>query len=1074
MAVLSLYVLYVVGMNVFLSTSLFDRVVNQAPEMLDVHYRDGWSIFPGRIHARELSIRSSDNNVEWRLSIDEIEFDVHLLALVQRRFDVARAHGRGISMRIRQKLDAWPDTIDEIAQLPPIDGFPAFSVRPAGPPSLERWEDSKYELWTIRLEDVIAEDVREVWIDRGRFEGDAHITGRFYLKPIRAVEIGPAHVLVRTGRVTAGASAALANRVGGTADVTAERFDPRAIEGNGVLRYFTIGTDLSASLADPAMLPFGLPGDVTLSSEVDAPRLAVRIERGVLAPGTRIELETPRALVSKANIIGYAAVDLTSEVVEQPHGSELRAKATLKDVALVRADAVGVLRAPRIDVTADAHELDLATEPLRDAHAVIDVSDVDLPDASVLEAYLPEAVGITSGSARANARVEVFAADRRATGNGTLHADDLDARLAKIQARGTFDVSASFGAFRWEKNLVEDANVSIRFSDGKLASESDPRAPKIEASGLLLEAKSHEVDLADPLRSLEASFEMRDASLLDLELLASYLPKKHMKVVRGRSRFALDGHVAIEDHLARGELHARSRALGFELGDVRVRAAVDARAKVHDWKWEHGDLAIDDASIDVTGVTISKRDDPKTLASIDRIEVGLRSQRFAFADPLARVDVTAKLLGGKVTDPAGLDAFLPDRATYGFASNDGTFDADARLEITKHTARGRARVRASRMGVRTASFTVHGDTVADLAIDRWDLEKKLMSLGASRLAIRDVHGRFGNDGASELTGEGVELTGKTRDLDIAHPVLRGVDARLVLGRTEIPDARALQVLVPAGKAIRIESGAATAYGTIELSSSARTGQGTLALDITHGGVAISKTRLRGDFALRTTVAGFDPDTSTIDLSGSHLALRDVSVDHAAAEAAHWKGDVVLEKASLRVLGTETQRGTSDTPTLDAIARLDADDARPLLGILLRDSVPKLLVGLVQMPKLRAYARLHVAPQSVVVSDVSASGGDIALRGSFALQEEGRRGAFVVEKGPVSVGLRLDNDGTSPRFFGLDGWLREQERTVKDVKARVGASPEKELDDRGHEPGTGERSRDGKSETQTPPTRRPDR
>jgi len=1033
-AVLSLYALYVVGINAFLSTSLFDRAINQDAEMLDVHYRRGWSVFPGTIHAKELSIRSSDSNVEWLLTIDEVEFDISFLGFLQRRFDVGRAHGRGISMRARQKLDAAPASLEEIAQLPPIPGFPAFSVSPAGPPSLERWYDSEYQLWTVRLEDVIAEDVREVWIDSGRFEGNARIVGRFYLKPIREVEIGPAHVHVREGRVTAGDAVAIAKRVAGTVDVTFTRFDPRSIQGSGVFRYVTARTELEASFADPATFPFALPGGLHVSSEVEARRLALRIDEGVLSPGTRVELTAPRVLVSKANIIGHAALELTSEVVKDHDASQLRASAELTDITITRSDSVGILRAPRVSFAADARELDLATEPLRDGHVVVELPEVDLPEASVLNGYLPEEIGIAAGSARGSAHLELFSADRRVSGDGALHANDLAARLAKMRARGSFDVTASFGAFRWEQNLVEDAKLSVRVAHGKLSAEGDPTKPKVEAAELRLEARSQKIELDDPLRSLEASFEMPEASIVDVELLADYMPKSKMNVIRGRSRFALEGQVTIEEHLARGELHARSKGLGLELGDVHVRAAVDAHAKVHDWKWEHGDLAIDDASIDITGVTISKGGDSKELASIDRIAVGLRSPKFVFSDPLARADLRAKIAGGKVSDPAVLDAFLPEGATYGLAAEDGSFGADARLEITNHVARGEARATARRMGVRTAPFTVHGDTVVELAVDRWDLQKKILSLGASRLAITSVRGRFGKDGGSELTGDRIEVTGKARDLDIARPALQGVDARLVLEKTQIPDARALQVLFPAGKGVRIESGSASASGDVELSSSARTGKGSITLEIARGGIAISKTQLRGDFAVTAMVSGFDPDSSTIDLSGSRLAMREVSVNHAAAETTRWKGDAVLRDATLRLRapedGAQQQRTGKDGPALDAIVRLDADDARPLLGVLLRDSVPKFLVGLADMPKLEAYARLRVATDEVVVSHVSASGGDIALRGSFALYDEDRRGAFVVEKGPLSVGLRLDNVSAKPRFFDLDDWLKDQERNVK--------------------------------------------
>ncbi|MBX3210112.1 MAG: hypothetical protein KF764_34090 [Labilithrix sp.] len=879
---MSLYALYVVAINTLLSTSLFDRLVNQDPETIRIRYTRGWSLLPGRVHAEGLSIRSSDSNVEWRLSLDEVTFDVSVLALTQQRFEVTRARGRGVRLRARQKLDAWPDTAEQVSTLPPIEGYPAFSVRPAGPPSLERWDDSKYALWTVQLDDVIAEDVREVWIDDGRFEGEARVAGRFYLKPIRAVEVGPARVEIRGGRVTLGRSLVLAKDVAGAADVRLDRFDPRFV-GGSVLRWLTLRTELRATFADPATLPFAMPAGAYVSGEVAAPRVDLRIDRGVVASGTRVELGAKRVVVSKANVVGTAALGVAVEVTNDGDGDRLRAEVGALDLALVRADAAGVLRAPRAVVTADARRLDLADAPFGDAHATLRLTDADLVDAAVLDPYVPPAapVAILGGSARASATLELFAADRHASGSVELHAKELDVRLAEIRTRGSFGVLASFGAYRWEQRLVEDARLSLVVTNAALSAARAPTKPKVTADTLRLDARSAAVDLDDPLRSLEASFELPDASIVDVHLLDGF-PRAGMEGAPGRSRFALDGRVTIEDHLARGTLHARSRELGLVLGDVHVRAAVEAHARVHDVRWERGDLAIDEASIVASGVAITRGAAP--LGTVERIAVRVESPHFDFGAPLG-----------------------------------------------------------------------------------------------------------------------------------------GVDARLVIAGAEIRDARALDaLLLPAGGAVRIESGEARASCDVRVSASKRTSSGELAIEIARGGIAVRETRLAGDFGLRATVGGFDPATSTFDVSGSRMTMREIAVVRAAAETTRWRGDLVFQKALVRLRGE---------PGLDAVVRLDADDARPLLGVLLRDSVPKLLVGLAEMPRLAAYARLRFAPHALVLSDVSATGGDVALRGAFALYDDDRRGAFVVEKGPFSVGLRLGNDGTTPRFFNLDAWLGAQQRNV---------------------------------------------
>jgi hypothetical protein len=236
-ALAALAVLYVVGTNIFLSTSLFGKVIDAEPDTIDIHYRSGWSVVPGRIHAKDLSIRGRDSHVDWILRLEDAEFDISFVALANKRFDVSRVRGTGISFRVRRRLDAPPTAPDQGADLPPIEGVGAYSGRPHHPPSPDVWSDADYHLWTAHLEQVHAEDVREVWIDRVRFEGSARMTGRFYFKPLRLVDVGPAHVDVRNGRVLAGAAVLVDTLDGSSADVTA-RFDPRTAD---VLHHVSLG-----------------------------------------------------------------------------------------------------------------------------------------------------------------------------------------------------------------------------------------------------------------------------------------------------------------------------------------------------------------------------------------------------------------------------------------------------------------------------------------------------------------------------------------------------------------------------------------------------------------------------------------------------------------------------------------------------------------------------------------------------------------------------------------------------------------------------------------------------------------
>jgi hypothetical protein len=221
------YLAYLVGINLFLSTALFDMAIDGDPATLDVHFARGWSLRPGRIHAKDLSIRSRDGSVEWMLRIHDVVFDLSFRALVHQRFQVKDVHGIGGSFRLRNRLDPWEVNPERVAGLPPIEGYPAVPVRPYSQCSASEWSDAHYHLWTIELDGIRADAVQEIWINRYRLDGDTSSTGRFYLKPVRAVEVGPLHTELRGSRVSAG-GATWIEGLYGTADFTLPRFDPRS------------------------------------------------------------------------------------------------------------------------------------------------------------------------------------------------------------------------------------------------------------------------------------------------------------------------------------------------------------------------------------------------------------------------------------------------------------------------------------------------------------------------------------------------------------------------------------------------------------------------------------------------------------------------------------------------------------------------------------------------------------------------------------------------------------------------------------------------------------------------------
>jgi hypothetical protein len=123
--------LYLALINAFLSTSLFGRVVNAEPDVVDIHYERAWSLLPGRVHARNLSIRGRDPGEEWIVRLDEVEFDIRFVAPAKRLVEFQ--HVRGGGFRFAPPSSRWPACVSGRSRGPSADRrSPALHPSTAG------------------------------------------------------------------------------------------------------------------------------------------------------------------------------------------------------------------------------------------------------------------------------------------------------------------------------------------------------------------------------------------------------------------------------------------------------------------------------------------------------------------------------------------------------------------------------------------------------------------------------------------------------------------------------------------------------------------------------------------------------------------------------------------------------------------------------------------------------------------------------------------------------------------------------------------------------------------------------
>ncbi|HEY6463576.1 MAG TPA: hypothetical protein VIY73_25585 [Polyangiaceae bacterium] len=364
--------LYLVALNVFVRTRLFRDLIGSDPDSMLVDYTSAYSIVPGRIHVEGLRIRGKDSHVEWILTLDRCDFDVSFLDLAHKKFHASHVEGDGLSMRVREREASF--TTDEMRSLPPVPGFSDPPYSGVKPPTLT---DANYNLWTIQLDGVHAAHVREIWIDTVRYAGDMDIRGRWYFRPIRWLDVGPATVDVSALQVSRGIDEIWAWGGSGRLVVTIHPFDVRVPTGLDVLHQVSVTGDVRGALRLDAIAARALAGRARITRGDVVVDGVLDLDHGVLRSPTHVHATSFEGGVH-AEGLDFAAA-LEGEAAVDPDGTgHARVDARALKVAesgfvrgiLGHADAV--VRTHRLDLAAlggdatyTADVEDAATDSLR-------------------------------------------------------------------------------------------------------------------------------------------------------------------------------------------------------------------------------------------------------------------------------------------------------------------------------------------------------------------------------------------------------------------------------------------------------------------------------------------------------------------------------------------------------------------------------------------------------------------------------------------------------------------------------------------------------------------------------------
>lgn len=450
-AVFGTYVAYLLIINLLLLTGLGQKILNAAePEHVRLEWASAYSLWFMRVHTTGFAVRGEDSAVEWRITADEASTGFGFTDFLDRRLRMFDTKAKGVSVRIRFKVAA--PTADYLAALPPIEGLPNPPLK--GPPVPEL-TDENYNLWSAELDDVVADDVREVWVDTLHYtdKGGIHVAGGLYFKPLRAIRLDPTEITMARGAVDVGPKR-LADDIHGEVRAAIAEFDPRVPNGTEVFRNIDcriVGkarlTDLVwiDSLTAPVLAFTGGGGPVEVSAQLRA---------GVLEHGSRADMRFDGWTAwlgrtwSSGTSIAHARVGRAMTVALESYGVS------------VHHDTTSVLGADLIGVVVTLANTDLAA-PLHPWSAHVDMPSGRVADLKSLDGYLGTEAPFYAGSAVFALHGDARANNASGTLVSTLAGVSMQAGKALVHGGGKIDLTLKSYDFDKSKATLSLARFDL-------------------------------------------------------------------------------------------------------------------------------------------------------------------------------------------------------------------------------------------------------------------------------------------------------------------------------------------------------------------------------------------------------------------------------------------------------------------------------------------------------------------------------------------------------------------------------------------------------------------------------------
>jgi len=381
---LSVWITYLVIANLALSTHALELFLDRMkPDRVHFAWKHAWSVVPFRVHASGFALRGEDDKLQWYIALDHATVTFAPTGFFHKEVHMKHGVARGVSVRIRSRLDPAKVRRDFVVKMPEIPGY--------GDPPLEgpkKPPKPGHRSWSVQLDDVIADDVREVWVDDVHFTDErGHAEGGFGIHPHR-ISMPPTKYVAGDMRILVGDDA-LASRAHGVFAISIDDLDSKAFHGITKLRKIDARARMRTRVGDLKALSYLIrPSHIELAGGEGVLALEGELDHGVIAVHSHAELRSSAWRASSKRDAMSAA---TSTIFVRASSSAVfHGSMQTYDYVLYR-DGVVVAKSEAVGFAYESHDLDV-TKPPKRWGASIDVPTSSIPDLASLDGYVSSAL----------------------------------------------------------------------------------------------------------------------------------------------------------------------------------------------------------------------------------------------------------------------------------------------------------------------------------------------------------------------------------------------------------------------------------------------------------------------------------------------------------------------------------------------------------------------------------------------------------------------------------------------------------------------------------------------------------